>query len=175
MPFMKKSFSMVIANSTFEHIENDILAIREVSRVLKEGGKFIFSVPTRRFYSVLRRNISKKRELDSFNKRVSHLHYRSLADWKKILNKYDLNVTKYTYYFPRRAVLLWYKLFKIAILKPYKRELWSYLQDSPYSKYIPKRIISNVLYGFLLKYFSNKDMFSSKGCWIFIEAVRTKQ
>lgn len=172
MPFVNETFSMVIANSTFEHIENDVLTIREVSRVLKRNGKFIFSVPTKRFYNILKKHTSDNNEFNNFNKRVSHLHYRTPADWKKILDKNGLIIKKQTFYFSKRALLLWYKLFKIATFKPYKRELWSYMKNSPYGKFFPKRIISNILFMFLKKYFLDGEMFRSKGCWVFIETIK---
>src|SRR4030043_1963442 len=43
MPFKDNSISTVISNSTFEHIKYDLESIREVFRVLKKGGRFIFT------------------------------------------------------------------------------------------------------------------------------------
>ena len=43
--FENSSFDMVVSFQVIEHIENDINLVREVSRVLRAGGKFIVSTP----------------------------------------------------------------------------------------------------------------------------------
>ncbi len=166
MPFKDNSFRTVVSNSTFEHIENDIQATKEVSRIIKKGGLFLFTVPTVRLEKVVREIIRSQKKFKTFNKRLSHYHYRSLKDWKKILEKSGLEIINTQYYFPQKTVRAWYKLFKIATFKPYRRELWSYLKDSHYRKFAPKKLIKFVL----IKYLSGfgRNMFTREGCFIFI-------
>ena len=45
LPFESKSFDIVFANSTLEHIPNPWDTIDEVYRVLKSGGKFVGGIP----------------------------------------------------------------------------------------------------------------------------------
>ncbi|MHB1218707.1 MAG: class I SAM-dependent methyltransferase [Alphaproteobacteria bacterium] len=45
MPFPDRSFDAVIANHVFEHVEDDLRAMREMRRVIKAGGVAILSVP----------------------------------------------------------------------------------------------------------------------------------
>ena len=45
IPFDKNSFDCVLCNHVMEHVENDMLALREISRVLKPGGWAIIQVP----------------------------------------------------------------------------------------------------------------------------------
>jgi SAM-dependent methyltransferase len=53
IPFEKSFFDHVFAFEVLEHTEDDFLALKEVYRVLKPGGVFVFSVPLqRRFWSV---------------------------------------------------------------------------------------------------------------------------
>ncbi len=46
LPFKNGSYSTVVSVSVMEHIENAQEVVKEVSRVLKKGGLFVFSVPT---------------------------------------------------------------------------------------------------------------------------------
>jgi len=50
IPFDKDSFDCVMCNHVIEHVENDILALKEILRVLKPGGWAIIQVP---FYEPL--------------------------------------------------------------------------------------------------------------------------
>ena len=42
---LHKAFDLIICNHVLEHIDNDLLAIKELYRVLKKGGCGIFQVP----------------------------------------------------------------------------------------------------------------------------------
>jgi SAM-dependent methyltransferase len=45
LPFPPGSFDVVVASDVLEHIDDDARAVREITRVLRPGGAFIFSVP----------------------------------------------------------------------------------------------------------------------------------
>jgi SAM-dependent methyltransferase len=45
LPFADQSFDVVCAFEVLEHIPDDAQAMREIARVLRPGGAFIFSVP----------------------------------------------------------------------------------------------------------------------------------
>ena len=45
LPYEDGFFDVVVSFDVFEHIENDTKAVSEVHRVLKKGGKLVFSVP----------------------------------------------------------------------------------------------------------------------------------
>lgn len=45
LPFKDKSFDVVCAFDVIEHIEDDVLAIQEIRRVLKDNGKVFLTVP----------------------------------------------------------------------------------------------------------------------------------
>lgn len=172
MPFKDNSFWTVVSNSTFEHIEEDIKGVEEVSRVLKKGGKFLFTVPTKKLEKAALGYLKDKEKLNAYNKRVSHRHYRSLKEWEKILRKNDMEIVNYQPYFPKKTVAVWFKLYRMATFKPYRRELWSYLKDSPYGELAPKRLISFLLFKYLERFFDG--MAKSKGCWIFIAARKRR-
>jgi len=172
MPFEDKSFKTIISNSTFEHIKEDTLAVKEVSRVLLPGGNFLFTVPSLRLVRFLKEIGVTNKELDWYNRRVAHFHYHSLEEWREILSNHQLKIIHFNFYFPKKVVKVWYHLFKLATFKLYHRELWSYLKDSPYGKLVPAFLIKFFLKKFLRPYL--KQVFSKEGSWVFIVARKFK-
>lgn len=53
LPFPQASFEVALANYVFEHLEHGDLALREINRVLKPGGKLIFRTPNLWHYTIL--------------------------------------------------------------------------------------------------------------------------
>lgn len=45
LPFLNSTFAMVVCTQVLEHVKNDLKVIEEISRVLKNNGRFILSVP----------------------------------------------------------------------------------------------------------------------------------
>lgn len=45
LPFQSESFDAVLCLDVLEHIDDDVSALKEMYRVTKQGGKFLFSVP----------------------------------------------------------------------------------------------------------------------------------
>ena len=45
MPFADESFDLLLATDIIEHIDDDILALRELARVLRRGGRALITVP----------------------------------------------------------------------------------------------------------------------------------
>jgi SAM-dependent methyltransferase len=170
MPFRDGQFKTIVSNSTFEHIKDDIKAVSESSRVLAPGGRLFFTAPTPRFIKILRELGVAEEEVKRYNKRVLHLHYRSLQDWKKVLAENSLEVSYHKYYFPKEIFRVWYPLFKLATTRVYHRELWSYLKDSPYKRLVPSGLIKSFLKRFLKKYVD--EIFRSGGAWLYIVAEK---
>lgn len=49
IPYADEFFDMVLAFDVLEHVENDAAAVKEIIRVLKPGGAFVFTVPAFNF------------------------------------------------------------------------------------------------------------------------------
>jgi len=170
MPFRSRSFYSVVSNSTFEHIEDDEEAIKEISRVLRKGGRFYMTTTTDRLRKTFKRNLTPS-EYKQINTRLHHLHYRSIDEWKKILEKNNLKIIEYKYYFDDVDIEEWIRLFKITTFNFFNRELWSYLHDPRVSKFLPNNIFSSVIFTFFKKRFRDK-IFTEKGNWIYIVAQK---
>lgn len=170
MTFKNNSINTAVANSTFEHIKFDLKAVSEVSRVLKKNGMFHFCVPTENYSKFISEIGAGKKEFKKYNARVAHFHYHDLKQWQNILKKNHLKIIDYQYYFPKNEFRLWYFFHKLSTYKPYKRELWSYLKDSPYGKIVPSSLVRYLLKKILLKYYKNS--LCDKGAWVFITAQK---
>nr|MBI5456070.1 class I SAM-dependent methyltransferase [Candidatus Levybacteria bacterium] len=147
-------FNTVISNSTFEHIEKDLVAVSEVSRVLKKNGLFFFTVPSNflpKWVLELEEN-NPIQKLNKFNKRANHLHYRSISEWNKVFNDDGMKIEFYKFYYPKNVAMFWYKMFKFFTYKLNNKEIWSYIGYSKVSKLIPKNIF---------KYFEEKILWKS--------------
>ncbi len=180
LPFKDESFNTVVSNSTFEHISNDLKAVSEVARVLKKGGLFFLTVPTTFLkdwifeYEKKRDEQKAKDKLEKFNKRTQHFHYRTIFEWGKIINKNNMEIVFYKYYFPKKAALFWYRLFKIFTFKINNRELWSCLGHSSITKYLPKKLIIIPLERLILRNTYSNAFFTDyeKGAQLFMIAEK---
>lgn len=157
MPFQDNSFKTIVSNSSFEHITHDLIAVSEVSRVLKPKGLFFLTVPSNYLsqwileYEQEKNKEKAKTSLDQFNNRANHRHYRSVKEWKKQFEKNQMELIFYKHYFPKPVALFWYKLFKLSTFSVKNRELWSYIGHSKFSKVVPKKVIIKVLEDRVLK------------------------
>lgn len=110
MPFLDKQFDFVFSNSVLEHIENIDGALLEVSRVLRPGGRFLFTVPGPDFHKCLKGPRSQKnrehylRETDA---RCFHLRYWNATEWSQHLQESGLQVVHQHEYLSLAEVQRW--------------------------------------------------------------------
>lgn len=46
IPFRDESFDLILATDIIEHVDDDIMALKELQRVLKKSGRIVITVPT---------------------------------------------------------------------------------------------------------------------------------
>lgn len=167
MPFKDAVFNTVVSNSTFEHIDEDLRAISEVARVLKKNGLFFLTVPSEYLpqwileYEKKKDSDKAEEQLEKFNKRAVHLHYRSVNYWSDYFKSNNVKLIFHRFYFPKNVTLYWYKIFKIFTSKINNRELWSYLGQSKFTKFLPRKIIISLLEKRILKKAYDKGFFTN--------------
>lgn len=107
IPFSNNFFNTVFSNCALEHMDGLKDVLKEVSRVLKNKGKFIFTVPTKKFLSALRRDkILEKAGLNSedaikrYNEAHHHVAIMDGAEWEVMLRDTGFRMLKSAWYLP---------------------------------------------------------------------------
>ena len=94
MPFENNSFDFILCNHVLEHVENDIIALKEIKRVMKKGGLGIVQVP---FYNPIPKKTFEDKSIKTDSAREIHFgqsdHVRKYGkDYKKRLESVGFNV-----------------------------------------------------------------------------------
>ncbi|MCM2278544.1 MAG: class I SAM-dependent methyltransferase [Oligoflexia bacterium] len=118
IPEPEGKFDFVFSNSVLEHIDAIEGTIREVGRVLKPGGAFLFTVPADRFHDCLRGSarpwISRERYLQTLDRQLAHLRYWSVEDWKRELGRAGLTVERATRFLSAAQIRRWESLVRVT-------------------------------------------------------------
>lgn len=135
LPFKDESYSTVISISVLEHINKAEKVIFEVSRVLKKGGIFAFSVPTVRLYDNLlipkicnffgAKKLGAK-YFDLHCRAFKHVNLRPASWWAKQLKKsgFEILIQEGTI----SPTLL--KLHEFFLISAFPSQLWKLLFGS---------------------------------------------
>jgi SAM-dependent methyltransferase len=109
------SFDGAFSNSVLEHIPDLPPVLAEVGRILRPGGRFVFTVPSEHFRAALGRSslaawLARRRgetPADLVDRRLRHVRYPSPEDWAALLARAGLRVEAAHRYFPLEAVRAW--------------------------------------------------------------------
>ncbi|MDP2675693.1 MAG: class I SAM-dependent methyltransferase [Dehalococcoidia bacterium] len=113
LPFRTESFGSVMSVSVLEHIPRTHEAVAEAYRVLKSGGRFVFTAPTRDlseslFYSRLlkRVGLSPLGRLYAWllNRALYHVSLLSEQDWLRLLEQVGFRVEEHRMTINRRSL-----------------------------------------------------------------------
>jgi len=111
IPEADADFDFVISNSVLEHIPELGSVLAEVSRLLKPGGRFVFTVPSGGFHRCLRGPlmpwVSRERYLDEIDRRLAHVRYPLAEDWRELLSAKGLELDRVACYLSRAEVRRW--------------------------------------------------------------------
>ncbi len=112
------TFDAVISNSVLEHITDIEETLAEVTRLLKPGGKFIFTVPSPGFHHCLHGPIlpwgSRRIYLQELDKRLIHYRYWGPAQWQNYLEKHKLRIIAQVEYLSCPEVRRWESISRIT-------------------------------------------------------------
>lgn len=107
IPFSDGFLGTIFSNCAIEHMYRLDSVLKEARRVLKDNGKFIFTVPTKEFFYALKEDkvlreigLNGDKSLNQYNKFHRHISIFNIEGWRKRLNKSGFNILKYEYYLP---------------------------------------------------------------------------
>jgi SAM-dependent methyltransferase len=133
LPYKAGAFATVFSNSVLEHIEDVEPVVREVGRVLQRGGRFVFTVPSDAFRSLLDGTIRRQEAGDlvgaqtyasSIDEWLAHFHYYTPDQWASILGGAGMRLVKARYYIPKQVERLWDRMNERFGVRS-KRSVWS--------------------------------------------------
>ena len=112
LPFRDSSFASLISNCVLEHIPEVDAALKEASRVLEEGGKLLFTVPSEHFgpyllgssiFRALRMGRLARGYARWFDVISRHHHCDPPEVWQGRVRAAGLGVSRWRYYFSPAA------------------------------------------------------------------------
>ena len=116
IPAADASFDLVFSNSALEHMPALDTVIGEVARVLKPGGRLVFTVPSASFrgqllWPRLLRSVGlaslARAYVEHIDRRIAHVNYLSAEEWVLLLDRHGLVATSTVPYLSRNTVAAW--------------------------------------------------------------------
>jgi len=116
LPFRAGVFGLVLANCALEHVEEIEKALGEIARVLKPGGRLVFTVPSEHFGRLLfasgwlaRVGVSglARRYADFVNRVFGHRHVLARDEWRRLIESAALRLERVEYYMPAPLARAW--------------------------------------------------------------------
>jgi SAM-dependent methyltransferase len=110
IPFPDANFQTIVSNSSLEHVIDIDTILQEVARILKPGGKFIFTLGSNYAYEWWPLSEKAKRRYLNFQ---PVYNYFSLKEWQKRLAAVGLEVVGHQYYLDKAATqrLMWFDYY----------------------------------------------------------------
>jgi len=107
LPFADRSFATVFANGVLEHVHGLASGLREIARVLRPGGRLVFTVPTMEderqlFGAVLLRRLGlerwAERYAEGYNRVFGQVNIHTLEEWEELLAQGGLRLVYHRTY-----------------------------------------------------------------------------
>lgn len=174
LPYENKSFSTIFSNCAIEHIPNLEGVLSEVYRVLRDNGRFIFTVPSLHFgrYSYIYSFFEERRlfkiakcYMNYVNRKLTHYHCFEPEIWKRCLELAGLELVEYKYYIIPEVAKMFDILELIYTLGIGRFRINAFLMR--FSVFLEslgvqfhKRLLIRVYYDFLKRYIEVENKFN---------------
>jgi SAM-dependent methyltransferase len=112
------AFDFAFSNSVLEHIDDVEPVIAEVGRLLRPGGRFLFTVPADGFHDCLAGpllpGVGRARYLELIDRRCAHRRYWSEAQWRDCLARNGMAINAARPYLTAPEVRRWETLSRFT-------------------------------------------------------------
>ncbi len=141
LPFPDNHFASALSNSVLEHIPDLDTTLKEMSRVMKPGGRFVFCVPNDQFLP----NLSVSNFFDRiglkplgnwyrgfFNTACRHIHCDDPKTWEARLNDCGFEIERWWHYFSPNSlhILEWGHYFGLpSLVLHFLTRRWNVVQQ----------------------------------------------
>ena len=118
VPEPDASLDFALSNSVLEHVDDLDAALSEIARVLRPGGRFLFTVPAPAFRDLLAGSVLPARDrsayLATLDRRIAHKNYLDGPAWTKACAAHGLDVEACETYLDGRQVRRWENLSRMT-------------------------------------------------------------
>jgi SAM-dependent methyltransferase len=118
IPEADGTFDFVLSNSVLEHIPDLESTIAEVSRVLRPGGKYVFTVPAPALHDNLSGpvmpNVSRATYIENLDRRIAHIHYLSVTQWRQMSEAHGLTLDDCLGFIDAQQTRRWENLSRVT-------------------------------------------------------------
>lgn len=113
IPLPDASIATVFSNSVLEHVADTDPVVREVARVLRPHGGFVFTTPSDRFPDLLATVAARRSRGDAagaaayqgwFDRTHRHFHYETIDVWRDRLARHGLAIAHWRYFMTPRGM-----------------------------------------------------------------------
>lgn len=128
IPLPDASVNMVFSNSVVEHIPDKEGTIREVARILKPGGRYVFSAPSEHFSD----SLGLTRWLGKFwpnliNWKFKHHWMQSPDEWGDDLSRYGLKLINWKYTLTEENLAEWERYLLPSYIQHLPAKAWGWV------------------------------------------------
>lgn len=143
IPLTEESIQTVFSNSVIEHIKDKENILKEVSRVLRPNGIFLFSVPT--IYMTEYLNNKSRKFAQFVNFLLKHHWIQSLDGWRADLARYDLELLSSRYTLSSKNIALWEKFLIPSFFQHLSRKKLGWIPGQQMNKFYVAKYLDQLV------------------------------
>ncbi len=153
IPLSDASVQTAFSNSVVEHIPDKDGTIREIARILRPGGRYLFSAPSQNFDAHFRIRAwvdrlfgarAAQAWVDLINKKFKHHWIQSPEQWEKDLSRHGLMMRSFRYTLSPENAALWERFLLPSFVQHIPAKRFDWVPCSAWSRRALMRRISQL-------------------------------
>lgn len=173
IPYPDSFFRCVFSNCAVEHMDDLKVVLREVGRVLEQGGMFVFTVPTPSFFDVVKNDkvlidigLAEDAVIAEYNRIHHHVNIMNLVEWSEFLIEAGFKIETHTPYLPNEFGAFVARMDMLyTIVRPETRQLIAKLEKQHKS-------LSGILFRWRIRQYLKNPQAAKTGTHLIIKAIK---